>query len=88
MFWTNPYYYTDGIPISEHDRQEITTHIYICHTQLGPCEEFVSVPYGEELYHGYLPQGYYYKAYVDLYGHISEWNTPTYNYFRGKGKNK
>ena len=76
IFWINPYYYENGIPILEYDRQELTTHIMVGPTRFGPWEEVATVPYGEEMWQGDILDKYWYCLYVDLYGVNSQYSDP------------
>ena len=80
IFWSNPTtYLPDGTPISEHDRQEITTHLYVGHSPIGPWSNFADVLYGEEMWVGIVEPEHYFTGYCELYGMESAWAVPMFS---------
>jgi hypothetical protein len=81
IYWLNPttYSYPVGELISEADRQEIVTHLYIGDNAAGPWVSFVDVPYGEEMWVGNVPAAKWFCGYCDLYGIPSDWSGPVYS---------
>ena len=80
IWWLNPtHYLPSGELISEYDRQNITTHLFIGNTDMGPWQPFSDVPYGEEMWIGYVAPMKYFKGYCDLYGIESNWSGPVYS---------
>ena len=80
IWWLNPTnYLPSGELISEYDRQNITTHLFIGDEYYGPWQRFADVPYGEQQWIGYVAPAKYFKGYAELRGIESNWSGPVYS---------
>ena len=80
IWWSLPgYKFPSGTPISEAERQEIVTHLFIADSAYGPWAPFVDVRYGEETWVGSVLPERYFSGYCELNGLESNWDGPVFS---------